>query len=95
VAFLVWAVHFVEGTFITPYVQDEAVDVPPVISIFSTVVFALLLGPFGVFLSGPFTVAAIVLVNHFYIEDVLGERVRPRKRERPRWPWSPRRAGAS
>jgi predicted PurR-regulated permease PerM len=70
---VLWAVYFVEGNFITPYIQDEAVDVPPVISIFSTIVLALLLGPVGVFLSGPITVVALVLVHRLYIEDVLGE----------------------
>lgn len=79
VALLFWAIHFVEGTFITPYVQNESVDIPPVVSIFSTVVFALLLGPVGVFLAAPFTVVLIVMVNHLYIEDVIGDRVEVRK----------------
>jgi hypothetical protein len=73
VVLLFWAVHFVEGTFITPYVQDEAVDVPPVLSIFSTLVFAVLLGPLGVLLAGPLTVVALVGVEGLYVEDVLGE----------------------
>jgi len=85
VAFLIWLVHFIEGTFITPYVQDEAVDVPPVISIFSTVVFALLLGPVGVFLVGPITVVLIILVRELYIVDVLGEHPAPRARKRRLW----------
>jgi predicted PurR-regulated permease PerM len=71
VGLLFWAVHFIEGTFITPYVQDESVDVPPVLSIFSTVVFALLLGPIGVILAAPMTVVLIVLVDQLYIVDVL------------------------
>jgi predicted PurR-regulated permease PerM len=73
VILLFWAVHTIEGTFITPYVQDETVDIPPVLSIFSTVVFGLLLGPAGVFLAAPLTVVLIVLVDRLYIEDVLGE----------------------
>lgn len=90
VAALFWAVHFVEGTFITPYVQDEVVDVPPVISIFSTVVFTLLLGPVGVFLAAPITVVLIILVNHLYIEDVLGEQAEVRRRVARGPPQSPR-----
>jgi predicted PurR-regulated permease PerM len=73
VALIFWFVHFIEGTFITPYVQDETVDIPPVLSIFSTVVFGLLFGPIGVLLTGPFTVVAMVLVERLYVEDVLGE----------------------
>jgi predicted PurR-regulated permease PerM len=73
VALLFWFVHFIEGTFITPYVQDETVDIPPALSIFSTVVFGLLFGAVGVVLTGPFTVALMVLVERLYVEDVLGE----------------------
>lgn len=73
VGLVFWFVHFIEGTFITPYVQDETVDVPPVISVFATVIFGLLFGPVGVILTGPFTVALMVLVERLYIEDVLGE----------------------
>lgn len=68
-----WLVHFIEGTFITPYAQDEAVDVPPVVSIFSTLVFTVLLGPVGVLLAGPLTVVLFVAVRALYLEDVLGE----------------------
>ncbi|MGA0603132.1 AI-2E family transporter [Caulobacter sp. KR2-114] len=95
VAVLFWAVHFVEGTFITPLVQDEVVDVPPVISIFSTVVFAVLLGPVGVFLAAPITVVVILLVHLLYIEDVLGEPapVRRRRGRRLAWPRLLRRRG--
>lgn len=85
VALVFWAVHFIEGTFITPYVQDEAVDIPPVISIFSTIVFGVLLGPAGVVLTGPITVVAMVLIERLYVEDVLGER--PPKRERRAHGW--------
>jgi predicted PurR-regulated permease PerM len=80
VALLFWGVHFVEGTFITPYVEDKAVEVPPVLSIFSTTVFTLLLGPIGVFLAGPLTVVAMSSVKALYIEDVLGEHVERRQR---------------
>lgn len=73
VAVLFWFVHFVEGTFITPYIQDEAVDVPPVVSIFSTLVFTVLLGPVGVVLSGPLMVVSFVAVQALYLEEVLGE----------------------
>ena len=32
VALMYWAVHFIEGTFITPFVQDAEVDLPPVLT---------------------------------------------------------------
>jgi hypothetical protein len=73
VGLVFWFVHLIEGTFITPYVDDETVDVPPVLSLFSTVVFGVLFGPVGVILTGPLTVVAIELVERLYVEDVLGE----------------------
>lgn len=93
VALLFWFVHFIEGTFITPYVQDETVDIPPVLSIFSTVVFGLLFGAVGVLLTGPFTVVAMVLIERLYVEDVLGERAAV-ARGRARRSWLRRMVGA-
>jgi predicted PurR-regulated permease PerM len=67
------AVHFVEGNLVTPLVQAEAVELPPVLTLFATLVFGLLLGPVGVLLAAPLTVVMLVLVNALYLEDVLGE----------------------
>jgi predicted PurR-regulated permease PerM len=91
VALLYWAVHFLEGISFGPMIQDTAVRIAPVFSIFAILVFAVLLGAPGVLLSGPLMVVAVVLVQTLYIEDVLGEHVtdEPRPARRP-WPW-PRR----
>ena len=80
VAVLYWAVHFLEGVSFGPMIQDEAVDIPPVFGMFAILIFAVLLGPAGVVLSGPLTVIVVVLVQTLYIEDVLGEKVTPRPR---------------
>ena len=75
-------------------IQDTAVRIPPVFSIFAILIFAVLLGAPGVLLSGPLTVVAVVLVQTLYIEDVLGEHVADATRHRRRlWPW-PRRAAS-
>lgn len=92
VGLLFWFVHFIEGTFITPYVQDETVDIPPALSIFSTVVFGLLFGAAGVLLTRPFTVVAMVLIERLYVEDVLGEHA-PVARKRARRSWLRRLVG--
>jgi predicted PurR-regulated permease PerM len=84
-ALLLYAgVHFVEGSFVTPLVQAEAVELPPVMTIFAALVFTILLGPAGVLLAAPLMVVLLVAINMLYIEDVLGER--------RAWP-SPRGAG--
>lgn len=68
------AIHFVEGNLITPLVQAEAVELPPVLTLFSTLVFGLLLGPVGVLVAAPLAVVMLVAVNTLYIEGMLGER---------------------
>ena len=68
VALMYWAVHFIEGTFITPYVQDEEVDLPPVLTMYSALVAAAVFGAGGVFLSSPLALMVILAVRSFYIE---------------------------
>jgi predicted PurR-regulated permease PerM len=67
------AIHFVEGNLITPLVQAEAVELPPVLTLFATLVFGLLLGPVGVLVATPLAVVLLVAVNTLYIEGILGE----------------------
>ena len=68
------AIHFVEGNLITPLVQAEAVELPPVVTLFAALVFGLLLGPVGVLLAAPLAVVLLVAINMLYIESILGER---------------------
>jgi predicted PurR-regulated permease PerM len=63
----------VEGNLITPIIQAEVVELPPILTLFATLVFGLLLGPIGVLLAAPLTVVLLVLVNTFYLEDILGD----------------------
>lgn len=68
-----WGVHFIEGTFITPIVQDEEVDLPPVVTIFATLAFGVLFGVSGVILASPLILVVIVATQIFYIEVALGQ----------------------
>lgn len=65
---LFWGVHFIEGTFITPYVQDKAVDLPAAVTILSTFAFTLLCGGWGVLFATPLTLVLIIAVQTFYLE---------------------------
>jgi predicted PurR-regulated permease PerM len=67
-------VHFVEGNLITPIIQAEVVELPPILTLFATLMFGLLLGPIGVLLAAPLAVVILVIVNTFYLEDTLGEK---------------------
>ncbi len=84
-ALMFWGVHFIEGTFITPLVQDEEVDLPPVLTIFATLAFAMIFGASGVFLASPLVLLIIVAVQVFYLEGYLGERAPPLAPHRHIW----------
>ena len=68
VGLMYWAVHFIEGTFITPFVQDAEVDLPPVLTMYSTVVFTVLFGASGIFLASPLALLVIVAIQVFYLK---------------------------
>ena len=59
-------VHFVEGNFITPLVHAEVVDLPPVMTLLSTVAFTILFGPSGVLLAVPLMLFLMLVVEIFY-----------------------------
>jgi predicted PurR-regulated permease PerM len=67
------AVHFVEGNFITPFVQAEATSLPPVLSLLSIVAFGVLLGPASVLIAAPLTLFLMVVVELLYVEETLGK----------------------
>jgi predicted PurR-regulated permease PerM len=81
VGLMYWAVHFVEGTFITPYVQDAEVDLPPVLTMYSTVIFAALFGTSGIFLASPLALLVIVAIQVFYLKSPPAP-IDPRRRKR-------------
>jgi predicted PurR-regulated permease PerM len=87
VGLMYWAVHFIEGTFITPFVQDAEVDLPPVLTMYSTVVFTVLFGASGIFLASPLALLVIVAIQVFYLKTEAVPQappatVRPVKRRR-------------
>jgi predicted PurR-regulated permease PerM len=72
------AVHFVEGNFITPLVQAEATELPPVLALLSTVGFSLLFGPSAVLLAAPLTLFLMVAIDVLWVEQALeGEDQKP------------------
>ncbi|OYW13494.1 MAG: hypothetical protein B7X02_02080 [Rhodospirillales bacterium 12-54-5] len=64
---LVYAVvHLLEGNVITPLIEQKIVLMPPVVTIFSIVVFGILFGPLGVLFAAPLAVTITVLVKKLY-----------------------------
>jgi predicted PurR-regulated permease PerM len=79
-----WAVHFIEGTFITPMVQDEQVALPPVTTIFSTLAFTVLFGPSGVILASPLVLVIMAGLDIFYLRETAAP-AWPARRAGPGW----------
>lgn len=76
-------VHFLEGNFITPFIQAKATELPPVLAILSTVAFSLLFGASGVLLAAPLTLFLITVVELLYVQAGLGEEPEDSPAEKP------------
>ena len=64
-------VHHVEAYLIQPVVQQFAVDIPAVITLFALLAFALLFGFIGILLAAPLAVVSYVLVKRLYVIETL------------------------
>lgn len=65
----------IEGNIIQPLIQRRAVDLPPVLMLFSILAFGVLFGVLGVILAVPLAVLTYVLIKQLYIRGVLKEDV--------------------
>jgi predicted PurR-regulated permease PerM len=66
-------IQSLEGYILTPLVQKQAIDLPPVLTITAQLVMGLLVGFMGLLLAMPLIAVIMVLVKMLYIEDVLGD----------------------
>ncbi len=67
-------VQQVESYFITPFVQQRTVALPPALQMFAPIVGGVLLGFAGTALATPLLVVLLTLVGEVYVGDVLGDR---------------------
>jgi predicted PurR-regulated permease PerM len=72
VALFYLAVQQIEGHVVLPLIQRHAVELPPVIAVFSLVIFGILFGTLGVLFATPLAVAVMVLVQKLYVQEALG-----------------------
>jgi predicted PurR-regulated permease PerM len=61
-------VHAIEGYFITPFIEQRTVSIPPALTVFVQVVLTLLVGFLGLALTSPLIVVMLVLVRELYIK---------------------------
>jgi predicted PurR-regulated permease PerM len=64
-------VHHIEAYLIQPVIQQFAVEIPAVITLFALLAFGLLFGVLGILLAAPLAVVTYVLVKRLYVIEVL------------------------
>ena len=69
-------VQQLQGNFLQPMIQKQAVDVPPAVLLFAVVAAGLLFGFLGVLLAAPLTVVVYVLVQRIYVRTLLGKEIK-------------------
>ena len=66
-------VRLVQTNFITPYVQNRVISIPPAITVFAIIGIGAVFGLFGLFFSAALLVVIYTLVRSLYLREVLGE----------------------
>lgn len=62
-----------QGNFLQPMIQKQAVNVPPAVLLFAVIAAGLLFGFMGVLLAAPLTVVCFVIVQRVYVKTLLGK----------------------
>jgi predicted PurR-regulated permease PerM len=66
-----------EANVMTPLLLRQMVELPMGLTLFAVLAMGVLLGPLGVLFATPLAVVAYVVVRHLYVEDLLGDHMRP------------------
>lgn len=77
VVLVYFIVQLLESNILTPYVQKQAVSLPPAVMLSGQMLMGAVFGLQGLALSTPMLVSMIVIVQMLYVCDVLGEKIRP------------------
>jgi predicted PurR-regulated permease PerM len=65
-----------QGNFLQPMIQKQAVDVPPAVLLFAVVAAGTIFGFLGVLLAAPITVVTYVAIQRIYVKTLLGKDIR-------------------
>jgi predicted PurR-regulated permease PerM len=76
VVILYMAIQTLESYVLTPILQQRMVDLPPALTIVVQVLLGVVAGAMGLIFAAPLTAAAMVMVQKWYVQDVLGDRQR-------------------
>jgi predicted PurR-regulated permease PerM len=69
-------VQFIEGHFLTPFIQKRALSLPPAILLLAQFFIGTFYGLLGVLLATPIAIVIIVLVQMLYIRDIIKDPVK-------------------
>ncbi len=75
-------VRLVQTNFITPYVTNRVISIPPAVTLFAILSIGVVFGVFGLFFSAALLVVLFTLVRSLYLREVLGEDI-PRSQHAP------------
>jgi predicted PurR-regulated permease PerM len=75
VALLYVAIQTLEGTLMTPLIEQRTVSLAPVLLLSAQLIMGVLFGVLGLLLATPFLVVLVIIIQRLYIEDVLGDSV--------------------
>lgn len=68
-------VQMVDAYVLTPLIDRESVELPPVLTISAQLLLGILFGFVGLLVASPLTAMVMILVKMLYVEDVLGDSV--------------------
>lgn len=66
-------VRLIQTNFITPYVQNRVISIPPAVTLFAIIGIGVVFGIFGLFFSAALLVVFYTLIRTLYVREVLGE----------------------
>lgn len=67
-------IQTLESYMITPYLQHRLAEMPPALLLTMQVLLGVVAGVAGLIFATPLTVAAMVMIRMWYVEDVLHKR---------------------
>lgn len=67
-------IQSVESYVLTPLLQQRMVDLPPALTLGVQVLLGVVAGAMGLILAAPLAAAAMVIVQMWYVQDILGDR---------------------
>ena len=69
------AVQQLENNILMPLLASRSVAIPPALAMFAIVAMGILLGPLGLLLGFPLSIALYMIVKRLYVHDTLGKPV--------------------